>query len=295
MKSIDKILIIPDIHHQCKKVARIINRHTDWEIGKSIGAFDTLARDFDRENEKYYTKVDKVIQIGDFFDDFNDTPQIAQKTATFICELLENPNFIWLAGNHDTAVMYCKGKGSFYGCSGFTFEKQKIIQSVMGDRLYENQLAYWTGITPTDPNGFLLSHAGLHPSYLPYIPGQTIYNFNWNWLEGRLKEAQIRAKSGIPDCFLAAGTIRGGSEPYGGITWLDWSDFEPIAGIRQIVGHTRNYAPRRIIDANGDDNWCLDTHLNHYGILTIEKGVDEKGSEFSIQKLQVYNLDGSLW
>lgn len=294
MKYTENILILPDIHHKIKKAARIINRHTDWQVGKSLGIFDELAN-IHEKSKRIFSEVDKVISLGDFQDNFGDSPEMAKNTALFTCELLEHDNFVWIQSNHDQAYAYCTYRGSPYGCSGFTFEKQRVVKEVMGERLYQNQLAYWTGITPTDPNGFLISHAGLHPSYLPYIPGGNLYSFNWEWLEKRLKEAQDKARAGIADSLLMAGRSRGGGEPFGGITWLDWSDFEPIPGIRQITGHSPSNSPRRILDSNYDDNWCLDTHLNHYGILTIEKDRDESGEGFSIQKLQVYNLDGSLW
>lgn len=290
-----KILILSDIHNKIKPAARIINRHTDWQVGKTLGIFDSISETHDKSN-KNYDKVDKVISAGDFFDDFNDTPEIAQRTAWFVNELLEHSNFTWIQSNHDQAYAYCKGKGSVFGCSGFTLEKQKAIKSAMGDRLYQNQLAYWTGIDDgsdpkkTDPNGFLISHAGLHPSFIPPT------GFSWGWLEKRLKEAQKKARANIPDPFLMAGMSRGGSEVYGGITWLDWSDFEPISDFRQILGHSPGAVPRRkVCPENMNDNWCLDTHLKHYGILNIEVCRDENGQDYSIQHLDVYNLDGTLW
>ena len=51
------------------------------------------------------------------------------------------------------------------------------------------------------------------------------------------------------------------------------------------------HSPRRILDSNYDDNWCIDTHSNHYAIIEIEEG-DEY---YSRQKVKVYNKDGSIY
>jgi hypothetical protein len=37
---------------------------------------------------------------------------------------------------------------------------------------------------------------------------------------------------------LDIGADRGGRNELGGVTWCDWRNFKPIAGMPQIVGHT---------------------------------------------------------
>ncbi len=45
------------------------------------------------------------------------------------------------------------------------------------------------------------------------------------------------------DWFFAIGRIRGGFEPIGGPLWCDWdNEFEPVPGVRQVVGHTRLFS-----------------------------------------------------
>jgi len=95
--------------------------------------------------------------------------------------------------------------------------------------------------------------------------------------------------------WVAPGHARGGLEKIGGVTWLDWErEFEPIAGLNQVVGHTPTPAAilgrhlradgkvvTVIIPARGRQtrlgldpaegwssvNWCLDTGLDLVAIL----------------------------
>jgi hypothetical protein len=73
-------------------------------------------------------------------------------------------------------------------------------------------------------NSFLLSHAGVTNTILK------IFNTDIN---GYLKEER----------FNDIGYARGGSSPFGGLYWCDWfREFEPVPGVKQIVGHT-GYRP----------------------------------------------------
>ncbi len=44
---------------------------------------------------------------------------------------------------------------------------------------------------------------------------------------------------------------------------MDWDEFEPIEGLNQLVGHTRGKTVRQK-KAMFSENWCADTHLNHF-------------------------------
>jgi hypothetical protein len=86
----------------------------------------------------------------------------------------------------------------------------------------------------------------------------------------------------------------------GGITWLDWTtEFQPVPGLHQIVGHTPGEFTRgRHLDPDGAEvkievrkatviedmpgagrrpwrslNWCLDTGLKQVAIVD-DKGVN---------------------
>jgi len=76
------------------------------------------------------------------------------------------------------------------------------------------------------------------------------------------KNAENALMGGVAHPAFVAGMERGGPAKSGGILWCDWQSFEPITGIRQIVGHTPGHEVRY---KKGDV--CLDTHLHHYGLL----------------------------
>lgn len=256
-------LILPDIHNRWKIADSIINRHPE---------------------------VDKIISLGDIFDDFGDSPKIAQQTAQALSRWLDNPKFVWVLGNHDSGYLYGGSKNPAFYCQGFTVSKQKKIKEILGDKIHNNQLFYWTGEDKNDPNGFLLSHAGLHPDHLPYSNPNIPFNII-KWLEKESKEATEKAKIGVMSWIFAAGFSRGGRARLGGLTWMDYSEFEPIPGINQIFGHTSDRFPRNIITPDSE-NWCIDTHLNHYSIIEIDEG--ESGN-YGLQKVKICNRDGSVY
>ena len=72
------------------------------------------------------------------------------------------------------------------------------------------------------------------------------------------------------------GAARGGRQNIGGITWQDFgAEFEPIDGLKQIVGHTShpkilNHYTDGNLDIASCDNIDIDCHLNQY--LLIQNG-----------------------
>jgi predicted phosphodiesterase len=225
-----KNLIIPDWHHRWQIVKNIIDRHSD---------------------------CDYIISLGDEFDGKggNDTVEDARKTAEYLLECLNRPNFIWLAGNHTLPYVFPDNK--YIGCMGNTPEKGKAIREVMGEAISRIQFYHYDGY-------FLYTHAGLNPRFLPKS------GFSLEWFEERVKKVRCDAGKGTMNGWLGAGFSRGGSQSVGGITWQDWDDeFKPIEGVSQIVAHTKDDKPRRIL-AQGSLNICCDTGNRHY--LIIEDG-----------------------
>ena len=96
-----KIIVIPDIHN-----------HVYWI-----------------ENFLKGQKYDKVIFLGDYFDDFDDTHKDAEITANWLKNSLTYDNRIHLWGNHD--LDYCYPKNLELWCVGFTDEKCKTINSIL--------------------------------------------------------------------------------------------------------------------------------------------------------------------
>ena len=90
-------LILPDIHNKVDRA--------DFMI-RSVGA-------------------DKVICLGDVFDDFNDNVNDAQKSAGWFKKMLDRDNFICLKSNHDLGYEY--PTNPYAECSGFTRVKSAAI------------------------------------------------------------------------------------------------------------------------------------------------------------------------
>ena len=223
-------------------------------------------------------RYNKIVFLGDYFDDFGDTPEIAGRVAKWIQWSIEQPTRIHLVGNHDLSYL-CPS--SFTFCPGFNHEKMRaaahLLNQIPRDKLFA---AYET-------QGWLLSHAGFCPCFAGNSTTTTVDLAEW--ANGILR--QLFA-GGRPWLFKA-GAARGGPEPVGGVTWCDWDqEFEPTPGLHQIVGHTPNRnvriasieAPggsitrRQLALADGEGkvisrgesastNVCLDTHLRHVALL----------------------------
>jgi len=213
------LLIIPDIHNKIDRAETII---------KNAGA-------------------DKVIFLGDYFDDFGDSHIDARKTAKWLKESLNKENRIHLWGNHD--VCYAFPNNPYTRCTGFTESKNKAVQEELTEKEW-SKLKFFHF-----EQGFLFTHAGLHSSYFPennedidvFLNKESDYAF-------RL------LKKNKSHYFFRAGYSRGGQIPFGGIIWCDFlREFIPNDNAKQIFGHT----PQRIPTLKGN-SLCIDTHLMHY-------------------------------
>lgn len=207
------MLVIPDIHHKIDIAESILKKHPD----------------------------EPVIFLGDYFDDFLDTPEITKTTALWLKRHLNDPNKIFLFGNHDLSYAYSHINGLV--CSGWTREKQRVITETLTQEDWA-KLKFCH-----EAEGFLFTHAGKTAPLEHY----------------RLDNSEIRdtLAEGSLHILVAAGRGRGGMAKWGGITWCDfYREFSPIRGVKQIFGHTPSEEPRE-----RDGNWCLDTHLKHYAIV----------------------------
>jgi hypothetical protein len=255
-----RTLIIPDVHQKLDKLSRIINNNT----------------------------FDRLISLGDWFDDFYDTPEQTENTARYIVDLYSKygDNFIWLLGNHDIPYLY-PATYDRHACSGNTREKLKAINSVFqGSTVigYSPKLAYRLEIEGC--YDLLLSHAGAseHHFAKPFTDELTAKD-----IIERCEVAERLLAMGLDDPILSAGIARGGREVVGGITWMDWRyEYEPIPTLSQIVGHTPLATPevldayrttiapdsdvvsisKYILKPGTSYNINIDTHLDHY--ITIE-------------------------
>lgn len=229
-----KILIVPDIHNKIELADAIINQEGD---------------------------ADKCIFLGDIWDDFNDTPAIAYKVAEWVKSRIFDDRFVFLWGNHDIAYGF---RCPRLMCSGNTRSKEEAIWGVLGHEHFSRWRFYWLD------KSFLLSHAGLHPNYLPPTWKEsdvTLANLK-QYLTGEEEKCKIAIQTDGHHWFFAAGDARrrfpiGINE--GGLLWCDARyEFCPVPNLSQVFGHTKMGQYPRIFRDNGtsvSDRVCLETEI----------------------------------
>ncbi len=242
-------------------------------------------------------EYDRAILLGDYFDNFGDSPVDAQNTARWLKEkVFTNDKIIPLIGNHDAAYLF-SSHPQFASCSGFTHEKNRAIWSVL-DRDDRDRFQFYH-----IEDGIVFSHAGLRVSFWKDMEAFSPFG-DWdeakesrldffskvmNYYINDVSRKLIQAFAHVP--LLDSGWDRGGHQPYGGILWGDWTNFASIRGITQFVGHTPSTLPRvHIQNREGgytqkdyfkylaheeshkknsvSTNYNLDTHSKHYAIIT---------------------------
>ena len=126
-----KTLIIPDIHNDYLTAEKIILK----------------------ENP------DKIIFLGDYFDDFDDTVQDAINTAKWLKKSLKQENRIHLIGNHDLSYMTDNPN---LKCMGYTVDKHTAIKkhSIDWNKLL---MHYWID------EKWLCTHAGFSNDFLKQL------------------------------------------------------------------------------------------------------------------------------
>lgn len=194
--------------------------------------------------EKYRDHVDRIVLLGDFYDAWGpyDGARTAN-TAAAHADLIEDPKVTCLMGNHD--VQYAFPDIESLQCSGFNPRRIPVINRFMQEDHWERVRFF------TMEKGWLISHAGIQERQ--------------NLVE---QEEHCRAnlfRHRVTHPWVRAGRARGGTQSVGGITWLDFdTEFEPVEGYRQIVGHTEGDGVRR-----KGENYCIDTRDNmvYVGII----------------------------
>ncbi len=194
-----KTLIIADLHNKISWVERCIE-----EVNPDLTVF-----------------------LGDYFDSFDETLEDTSQTAEWLRKSLSQPNRVHLLGNHDMPYRFPSSFNLL--CSGFTHEKSAVINDILdsGALWKKTKSFHWV-------DGWLLSHAGIHPNLLHPLKGFDLDDLR------RLEEDSLeKCFADISTPFFGCGFSRGGPYPCGGITWQDFDmDFVPIEGVNQIVGHT---------------------------------------------------------
>jgi len=241
----ERCIIVPDVHQDIAWVERVFER------------------------EQVMASNDSVVFLGDYFDSSKKPRKRAGVGET--CEFLERTRAalggrcVFLLGNHD--IQYWEAKPicdahrtprHLHNRCGMSFSKsaaKKVASNL--------PLDFWTNARLfIAVNGWLLSHAGLAACYWPQA--ETVER-SLEILQENCVGALLMMRFG-PQHLLAAGQVRGGTAPVGGLTWQDWNDeFADALPLPQIVGHTIDeLAGAR---ANGR-SWCIDGGQSCYGMLT---------------------------
>ena len=171
------------------------------------------------------------------------------------------PRLSVLLGNHEISYLeICPAvlerripEETFYTASGFSWGKAELVASRL-DAAWWGDCRLFRVV-----NGFLVSHAGVAADFWPGRPA----------LAESLAALQARADGALRDMgafdpILGAGVSRGGGQPTGGLTWLDFNgEFRDELPLPQIFGHTPSAAGAR----RRGRSWCLDGRQTCYGLL----------------------------
>ncbi len=247
-----RTLIIPDIHNQ---------------TGNADAWLSTV-------------QADRVVFLGDYFDDFRDSPEIAAETAKWLRQTVETRHdWIFLLGNHDMPYLFPFDER--FLLPGFTREKQKAIAAVVrGMDRSRFRLHVWLD------DDVLLTHAGLHNGWLPQPERAAA--------EELLAEAEASVLKGQWHPLLSWGQDRGGMKwqpRVGGIIWADWKSLSPLPFCHQIFGHT----PGRFVrhrTVRERSNVCVDVQNAKAAALLHHR---ESILDRSARRLEVLEFqDGSI-
>jgi hypothetical protein len=173
-----------------------------------------------------------LIFIGDYVDSFDRSIEDQYELLEMVLDAAENIEGIYaLMGNHELSYLLPER----YQASGYkSVLAAKILH--LHNRMWKT-LKFWK-----IDNGFLISHAGFHPSFIGKVDYRLSEEDKLIAIEEKIKEIPF-------ENFFIIGSSRGGHYPVGGPLWLDWYDeFKNIQRIRQVVGHT---ARRKTGDNSG--------------------------------------------
>lgn len=214
---------------------------------------------------------DIVVCLGDWFDSFTHNSEYdLEQTCKFLKKWIFKDNFFTCIGNHDIQYLY---ENNTTICSGYEHSKHIFIQDCLGNFLVPIRDKFGWYIWIDD---FLCSHAGVNTYHFNPMMEITKDGIT-NWLNDQIKIAEPQLINGGYHWMYGAGRGRGGRQKVGGITWQDFStEFHPIEGLKQLVGHSShhniiNHSEEGNLDLLTSDNLDIDCNLNQYLIIQNEK------------------------
>jgi hypothetical protein len=194
---------------------------------------------------------DKVICLGDYFDQFNDTPEQSAGAACWLKRMLADPRNVMLLGNHDMQYVWPNHPSWSWG---HTPEKAAAIHAVLTDKDVAKLRPYHVD------QGILFSHAGFderlpqvlasHGCSAPTCP-LTLATIT-AYIDMVWDSVSMLYSMGRTHPLLEPGSSRGGIQRVGGITWEDLNSHQPVAGVGQICGHSIQESPLFRFSHRGD-------------------------------------------
>lgn len=225
---------------------------------------------------------DKVVLLGDYFDNYQERVEQTEATAVWLKEyILPNPKIVPLIGNHDNPYFF-RGNPNLQ-CSGFTVEKNVLISKHLSEEDVAKFKLYHID------QGHVLSHAGLTNPLWKTLTRGLFENDTRPKLEQFDEVVSCCATQAIAEAkndgnpeLLAAGWDRGGYQRHGGINWVDWRTFAPINGVNQIVGHSIHKVPQILLQKDGGAI-SKKSVVEHYELL----GVIRKHNQYYEHKIKI--------
>lgn len=219
-----RICVIPDLHNKINVADYIINEED--------------------------AHVDEFVLLGDYFDDYNDTPEDNRETGLFINEFINNDKFKFLIGNHD--LHYIINHAPYQCKNSYDEEKFNVINEVVSEDAWEKMV--WTHIR----DKWLFSHSGI-------IATDGVFDQEEH--DGKLNlEIQNVIEANLPVSPKLG---------YGGTYWRrDCEDELPYAEAEnfkynQMYGHTV-LAKWDCTQYVGYRAYNIDTHMQYYAVINTE-------------------------
>lgn len=219
---------------------------------------------------------DQVIFLGDYFDNFGDTPQIAMITAQWLVRSVTKENRIHLMGNHD--MPYRFPDNPRMKCPGWDTEKHQMVKQIFDFQETITGENPWNKIKLAHfdhEHQFIFSHAGLteklfktNPIHGPELESheRKIDNALSEYIKNRLSMNPV--------------ALQNADYTYDGITWIRPSNIRLITGVTQVVGHTPcsqlqncslDETTPLIMSKNGGKMWNID--CVHHWVGVYQDGV----------------------
>lgn len=210
-----------------------------------------MFNDIKKLDKKY--KLDKIIFLGDYVDDWNTNNMQSIDTLYQVVKLkLENPERVeLLLGNHEFSYL---GKP----CSGHMYYLSEFMEIILKDYIDFFDLYYTIEL---DNKQYVCTHAGITNAY---IYNQLNGEGNWKLGLERFNTNKLKYIDALSCC----NSIRGGIDEYSSFLWADMNEHlqsikneQPLIPY-QIIGHT----PVKSITISKDDNHefiFIDTHSTY--------------------------------